>query len=327
MTRPTTEPTTEPTTDPAPSATGTARHHWGDRDVEIAYDTFGAAAGEPLVLIMGIGEQRYAWSPQFCAALVGRGFQVTRFDNRDTGASTRFDDAGRPGQLQMWLRPAGAAAYTLEDMAGDVLAVLDAQQWDSAHLVGVSMGGMIAQVAACGHPDRVRSLTSISSGPAPRLGAPRLRTMLRLAKVMKAPVTDARSLARQKTDLAAIVGSPAYPTDTGRLDDLAQRTFAQRGDLAAAQRHTAAIAAGGDRRRQLAELRVPTLVLHGDADPMVRPVAGRATADAVPGARLRTFPGMGHDLPRELWDEITAVIADIAGLATRRAPASTDHTA
>lgn len=289
-------------------------------DVEIAYEPMGEGHGEPLLLIMGTGQQRLGWHPEFCAALGGRGFDVTRFDSRDTGESTRFDHAGRPNQLRMWLRPAAAAAYTLEDMAGDALAVLDAQGWDAAHLVGVSLGGMVAQVLACHHPDRVRSLTSISSAPAPRIGQPRPGTLLRIAKVMKSRVTDPESLARQMIDLAGVVGSPAYPTDAGWLRELARQSFGVRSDLAAVQRHTAAIAASGDRRVQLARLRVPALVLHGAADPMIRPVAGEQTAAAIPHAAHVVFPGMGHDLPRELWPDIIDAISTLARRSAHELP-------
>ena len=310
---------TDPVTGPGPTGPvvpkdvavrrGTARRHQHDDHVEIAYETLGPRDGTPLLLIAGTGEQRYLWPEAFCIALVDRGFQVTRFDNRDTGASTRFDDAGPPSQLRMWLRPTAAARYTLQDMAEDALAVIDAQGWDRAHVAGASMCGMIAQVLARSHPERVRTMTSISSTPAPRIGLPRPRTLLRLWKVAKEPVADPAAMARQLIAIAGIVGSPAFPVDTELLTRIARESFPLRNDLAAHQRHTAAITASGDRRRELRELRVPTLVLHGDADPMIRPSAGRATAHAVPGARLRTFPGMGHDLPRALWDDIADEIA------------------
>lgn len=302
---------TEPVTD-AGVRHGTARRRWHDQDIEIAHETFGPRDGKPLLLIMGTGEQRYSWPEPFCALLVARGFQVTRFDHRDTGASTRFDHLGRPNQLRMWLRPATAAAYTLEDMADDAVAVLDDLGWRAAHLVGTSMGGMVAQTLAYTHPDRVSSLTSLSSTPAPRVGQARLRTMLRLAKIVKTPPTDVEALARQMLEMARVVGSPAHPTDVDSLRAIAAQCFPRRNDLAAHQRHTAALVASGDRRERLAGVDVPTLVLHGEADPIIRLVGGRATADAIPGAELRTFPGMGHDLPRELWGEITGAIAELA---------------
>lgn len=181
-------------------------------DVEIAYETIGPQAGEPLLLVMGTGTQMLAWHPGFCAALVERGFQVTRFDNRDCGLSTRFTADGPPNQLKMWLRPASVAAYRLEDMADDAVAVLDAQGHQSAHVVGCSLGGMIAQVMATRHPERVRSLTSISSTPSPQIGRTRIGTLVRFAKVAKKPVTDADSLAQQMIDLQPFTGSPVHRT-------------------------------------------------------------------------------------------------------------------
>lgn len=141
-------------------------------DVEIAYEAIGDPEGEPLLLLMGTGGQMLSWPDGFCDLLVERGFCVARFDNRDSGLSTHLNDAGAPNQLTMLMRPAAAAVYLLEDMAGDALAVLDALGWPSAHVAGMSQGGMVAQVLAVHHPERVRSLTSISSSPAPRLGQP-----------------------------------------------------------------------------------------------------------------------------------------------------------
>jgi pimeloyl-ACP methyl ester carboxylesterase len=292
--------------------TGTARRRWRDQDVEIAYERLGET-GEPLLLLAGQGGQRFDWRPEFCGELLARGFEVIRFDQRDTGASTRFDDLEPPRDLMMWLRPSASAVYTLDDLADDAVSVLDDAGWGAAHLVGMSLGAATAQVLATRHPDRVRSLTSIAAGPAPRLGMPRPGTVLRMVRALGTPVADAVSLAQQLIALDAIVGSPGYPTDTERLRALAFESFPRRTTPAAIRRQTAAIAAGGDRRAQLAAVTSPTLVLHGESDPVCRPVAARATAEAIPGAHLRTFPGMGHSLPRELWGEITDAIADLAG--------------
>ncbi|MGH3915007.1 MAG: alpha/beta fold hydrolase [Pseudonocardiaceae bacterium] len=180
----------------------------------------------------------------------------------------------------------------------------------------MSQGGMIAQTMATRHPDRVRTLTSLSSAPAPRIGQPRLCTLLSIAKVVKNPITDAESFAQQMINLQPFTGSPGYPPDTAWLRQLGQQCYERGYDFGAIQRHTAAIAASGDRRAQLSGLRVPTLVIHGEADQMIRPIAGRETADAIPGASFVTFPGMGHDLPRELWP---AIIDHIHSL-TQRAP-------
>lgn len=208
-------------------------------DVEIAYETFGPCSGEPLLLVMGTGGQMLTWHPEFCAALVERGFQVCRFDNRDSGLSTRFTDCGPPGQLRMLLRPASAAAYRLEDMADDAAAVIEADGWDSAHLVGVSQGGMITQVVATRHPRQARTLTSISSGPAARFGGPRLATLLGLVKIVKRPVTDADPLARQMLDLQAFLGSRGQ-ADEAWTRQLAAQCYERGYNLHAIQRQTAA---------------------------------------------------------------------------------------
>lgn len=300
-----------------PAHRGTARHRSARHgEVGIAFETLGPPDADPLLLVMGIGANMHGWDPGFCAALVEAGFRVTRFDNRDTGRSTRFDAAGAPGRLRTLLRPRSAAVYRLEDMAGDAVAVLDAHGTRSAHVVGVSQGGMIAQVLATTHPRRMRSLTSISSSPAVALGRPRVSTLLALAGAVRAPVTDAESAGRQVVAVTAVLGSPGYPAAGAELRALGRRTFEHDGhrDPGAFGRHIAAVAASGDRRAGLAAVRMPTLVLHGEADPMVRPVAGRATADAVPGATYVGIPGMGHDLPRPLWP---AVVGHIRALADR----------
>lgn len=296
---------------------GTAHRRWRDQEVEIAYEILGDT-GEPLLLLAGQGAQRFDWHPDLCAEFIDRGFQVIRFDQRDTGASTRFDHIPQPSDLTMWLRPSAAAVYSLDDLADDAVAVLDDAGLPAAHLLGLSLGAVTAQVVTTRHPDRVRSLTSIAAGPAPRIGMPRPGTMLRVVKVVKAPVTDVESLARKMLDLDAVVGSPAYPTDTPRLREIAAQSFPGRPTPAAVQRQTAALTASGDRRGQLAGVRAPTLVLQGEADPLCRPAAGQATAKAIPGARLRTYPGMGHDLPRELWDQFADAVADLAGIDPSR---------
>jgi pimeloyl-ACP methyl ester carboxylesterase len=281
--------------------------------IDIAYETIGGP-GRPLLLIMGLGGQMITWPDGFCQALVDRGFAVARFDNRDSGLSTRLTAHGQPNQLRMLLRPASAAVYRLEDMAGDAIAVLDDIGWPAAHIVGISQGGAIAQTMAVAFPDRVLSLTSISSSPAPRLGQPDPRTYATVIRVANPRrVRSADDLGQYLVDLQRIVGSPAYPADEAALRDLGRRCYERGGvDSAAVQRQTAAIVASGDRRAALAGVRAPTLVIHGESDRLVRPIGGRATADAIPGARLVTYPGMGHELPPPLWpsivDEIAALV-------------------
>lgn len=283
--------------------------------IEIAYETLGPLGGHPLLLVMGTGGQMPSWPDGFCRQLVERGFRVTRFDNRDAGLSTHLTGAGRPGQLTMLLRPAAAARYGLADMAADAVAVLDAVGADDAHLVGVSQGGMIAQTVATDYPDRVRTLTSISSTPAPRIGRPNGRTLARILRAANPrKVRTAEDLAEYLIGLSRVIGSPDYPADEARLREVAMICHERGGlDLASAQRQTAALVAAGDRRAALAAVRVPTLVIHGERDPFIRPEGGRATAAAIPGARLVTYPGMGHDLPAPLWPRIADEIAALAG--------------
>lgn len=268
-------------------------------DIELAYETFGEPGGRPLLLVMGFTAPMLAWPDDFCRALVDRGFQVARFDNRDAGRSSR---ATRP--------------YALTDMATDALAVLDALGWAGAHVVGQSMGGMVAQVLAAHHADRVLSLTSMSSAPdhRVRLDPGKLGLMLRyLGTGLRAP-RSAAAAGEQLVRLLRLIGSPGYPHDEEWLRRTGAEAYAHRPDLAASRRQVAAVRAAGDRRPALARVRVPALVLHGDADPAQPLRAGRATADAIPGARFVGYPGMGHDLPRELWP---AFVDEIGALADR----------
>lgn len=200
-------------------------------------------------------------------------------------------------------------------MADDAAAVLDTLGWQSAHLVGMSLGGMVAQTLVTRQPARVRTLTSIFSAPAPRIGQPRPTTLLKVVRQANpARVTNRDEYAQYAVDLHRITGSPGYPADEATLRDNARRAYDRaRSDASAVQRQTAAIAASGDRRAHLAQISAPTLVLHGDADRIIRPPAGRATATAIPGARLVTYPGMGHELPKALWPTMADQIAALAG--------------
>jgi pimeloyl-ACP methyl ester carboxylesterase len=282
-------------------------------DIELAYERIGPPTGEPLLLISGIS-QMLIWPDEAIAGLVDHGFQVVRFDNRDTGLSTHLHHAGRPSKLDLLLRPTRAAPYHLTDLADDAVAVLDALGWHSAHIVGESLGGMIAQVMAVHHPDRVRTLTSIGAGPAPRIGGPTIGTLLRILVLARKPVNSAEDYADHIVALEPLAGSPDYPQDETRLRDLGRRSYERGHDQAGVERLSAALQASGDRRGELAGIRVPTLVVHGLADKMARPVAGRATAAAIPGARLVTFPGMPSNIPVELWPEVIDEITTLAGL-------------
>ena len=292
-------------------------HHDG---IDIAYQRFGTT-GDPLLLVMGIASDMLYWHDDFCTALAQRGFQVVRFDNRDSGESTHLDWAGTPNSAWVFLHR-DAAPYRLEDMADDAAAVCGAVGWESTHVVGHSMGGMIAQTLAITNPTRVRTWTCISSTPALRLGRVKPVTMLRLLlanpRVVTArPPRDATAAGEEMVRGQRVVGSPGYPRDETWLRWVGEAMYRRGGfDPASRARQTAAILASGDRRPALAALRMPTLVLHGQADPLIRCEAGHATAHAIPGARLAELPGMGHDLPRALWPSIIDHIRRIADEAS-----------
>jgi pimeloyl-ACP methyl ester carboxylesterase len=292
-------------------------------EVAIAYETFGAEHGEPLLLISGAGVQMLIWPEPFCAALADRGFRVVRFDNRDMGLSTHLTSAPAPGWLKVMLRPS-AAPYRPGDMAADAIAVMDDLGWPSAHVVGASMGGMIAQTLAIRHPSLVRSLTSIMSTPSSRIATrPTLAVMRELARLGGTPVRSAEQAGDEAVAFKRVVGSPGYPMDEDMVRDIGRRSFDRHpGSHEDDRRQRAAVIASGDRRKALAGVRVPALVLHGEEDPVIRPNGGRATAAAIPGAKLVTYPGMGHDLPRALWpsiiDEISALAGQVNPLPPRR---------
>jgi pimeloyl-ACP methyl ester carboxylesterase len=283
-------------------------------DVKIAYETVGEPAGEPLLLVMGTLGQRIGWPDGFCAALHERGFHVVRYDNRDVGESTHLPAPPdrRPRPLRM-ARP--RATYTLEDMAGDALAVLDDLGWDSAHLVGISAGGTIAQLLAARHGDRVRSLTSISSTPWVRIGKMRAGTLAKLARAgrtLDRPEDPDAIAAMMLTVRNEVTGSPAYAADPEALREMVRVSAARDPHfLTAGRGFTAALSGGPDLRPELALVTVPTLVIHGDADVVIRPEGGRATAAAIPGSTLVEYPGLGHELPRELWEPIADAIAGL----------------
>jgi pimeloyl-ACP methyl ester carboxylesterase len=285
-------------------------------DIDIAYQRFGIT-GDPLLLVMGIGADMLYWHDDFCTALAQRGFQVVRFDNRDSGESTHLEWAGTPNTRRVARHP-DPAPYRLEDMADDAVAVLDALSWESAHVVGHSMGSMIAQTLAISHPNRVRSLTCISSTPSPNIGRMKPVTMLRLLAANPGVVTgrpprDAAAAGERMVRGHRVIGSPGYPLDETWLRHIGEEMYARGGfDPASRARQAAAILASGDRRGALATVRIPTLVLHGQADPLIRPKAGRATAAAIRAATFVELPGMGHDLPRALWPSIIDHIRMIA---------------
>ncbi len=280
-------------------------------DLELCYETFGDRSDPALVLIMGLGTQMIAWREEFCERLAAAGFFVVRFDNRDVGRSTALDDLPVPTTWQLLGRDKQAAGYTLEDMALDAVGLLDHLGIERAHVVGASMGAMIAQTVAINHPDRVRSLVSIMGSTGARSsGQPQLRT----AKVLlSVPPADRAGFVEHMVKTFTLIGSPGFERDEDELRRFAEATFDRGRNPAAGARHLAAIIASGNRRPLLRAITAPTLVIHGRADTLVRPSGGRATARAIPGSTLLEIPGMGHDLPRDVWPEIVdAIVANAA---------------
>ena len=283
--------------------------------IEIAYETFGDAGARPLLLVMGLATQMLGWDEGFCRALADRGFHVIRFDNRDIGLSTHLHDAPEPDVMAAFGGDFSSASYTLDDMADDTAGLLDALGVDRAHVVGASMGCMIAQTLAIRHPARVRSLTSIMSTPSPDIGG---ATQEALVVLLAPPATTREEVVQRALTTYRVIGSPGYPLDEDAVAQMAGASFDRAHDPRGVARQLLAIRASGDRTAALRELDVPTLVLHGAADPLVQVAGGEATAKAIPGAELRVFDGMGHNLPRELWPEIVDAIVALADRADAR---------
>jgi pimeloyl-ACP methyl ester carboxylesterase len=288
--------------------------------IEIAYESIGDPDDPPLLLVMGLGMQLIHWETEFCERLAARGFRVIRFDNRDAGHSTQID-APVPNVLRGMAGFKIDAPYLLDDMAADSFGLLDALGIESVHLVGVSMGGMIAQAMAIQRPERVRSLTSIMSTTGERrAGRPKLRAWALLTR--RAP-RDKEGFVEFFIRVFRIIGSKGFLRDDERTRRIAAATYDRGHHPAGEGRQLAAIIASGDRTERLRQLHVPTTVIHGLDDPLVPFRAGRATARAIPGARLIAIPGMGHDLPPQLWPQIIDAIAQNAARAGEPQAATT----
>lgn len=279
------------------------------RDITLCYEEFGRRGDPAVLLIMGLATQMIGWPDEFCRQLAGEGFHVVRFDNRDCGRSTHLTTRPpTPGEL--FRRRIPAHNYTLSDMADDAVALLRALQIDPAHVVGVSMGGMIAQTAAAEHPESVRSLVSIMSSTGNRWkGQPAFGIYRYLLR--RAP-EERDAFIEYLVRLFGVIGSPGFPHDDERVRDMAARSYDRGHDTTGAGRQLGAIVASGDRTRRLGQITAPTLVIHGTKDRMVRKSGGRATARAIPGARLELIEGMGHDLPEALWSRLVELIASHA---------------
>ena len=284
--------------------------------VELAYESFGDPAGRPLLLVMGLATQMLAWHEDLCRALVARGFHVVRFDNRDVGLSTHLHDAPPPDVMAALGGDTSSAAYTLEDLADDAVGLLDGLGLtEPVHVVGASMGGMIAQTLAIRHPDRVASLTSIMSTPSPKIGSP---TQAAAAVLFAPPATTRDEAVQRAVQAYRVIGSPGYPLDEQWLSEIAGQAYDRAYDPLGVARQLLAVHASGDRTPALRELDVPTLVVHGEDDQLVQVEGGRATAAAVPGAELLVVPGMGHNMPREIWPQLVVAITAVADRAGDR---------
>ncbi|TWF81891.1 pimeloyl-ACP methyl ester carboxylesterase [Pseudonocardia hierapolitana] len=288
-------------------------HYARNGTVRIAYSDLGGAGGDPLLLVMGLGVSRAWWPQGFVFALVEQGFHVVAYDQRDSGESTRFPDEDHVHPFTALFR-GRSAPYSAEDMTDDAVAVLDAVGWSSAHVFGHSLGGLLAQRIALRHPGRVRSITVSGAMPSDAAGLSQLRHVrlgfvLRMSR-LKFPEGPEGDVAAGLA-LARAIASPGYPFDEAEVRAAVEREVTSGiRDVRAQSRQTGAPWHGG----RLAELTVPALVLHGEQDPVVRPSAARATAAAVPDARLVQLPGVGHDLPRALWPRIAG---DVRALADR----------
>jgi pimeloyl-ACP methyl ester carboxylesterase len=279
----------------------------------------GEADGEPLLLVMGLATQMIAWDEGFCSLLVERGFRVIRFDNRDIGRSTKIESAGVPNRLDMMRGRRATAPYFLSDMAADTVGLMDHLKIESAHIVGASMGGMIVQTMAIEHPERVRSMVSIMSTTGSRwTGMPSWKAM---GVLLGRPPQGREAAIERAVKTFSVIGSPGYPFDEERLRDVAARSYDRGHSAAGVLRQLHAITASGDRTRALHGVTAPTTVIHGNRDVLVRPAGGRATARAIPNARLKMIDGMAHDLPRSLWPVFADEIASNAARATKGAAA------
>jgi pimeloyl-ACP methyl ester carboxylesterase len=281
--------------------------------IEIGYDVFGEGDGDVVILVMGIGAQRIVWHDDLCAEFVARGFRLIRLDNRDVGESTWLNDQPAPSPLRATLRALlrlpVAAPYSLSDMAADVVGLMDGLDIDKAHVIGASMGGMICQHLAIEHPDRLLSMTSMMAGPGTArhmLGKPSaLRALLSGPAISREEAMDLNEA------LFRVIGG-TLPMDVNFIRERAGMSWDRGHNAQCFPRHWAAIMASGRRLRALRGVRVPSLVIHGKVDPLVPMRAARATASAIPGCRTLYVDGMGHDMPRSTWPQITDAFQQLA---------------
>ncbi|WP_405138433.1 alpha/beta fold hydrolase [Nocardia sp. NBC_01388] len=280
--------------------------------IDIAYETFGDPAHPTVLLIMGFGSQMITWPVEFCELIAARGYQVVRYDNRDTGHSSRITGGPTPNPLATILFGGRkSASYTLEDMAGDALGLLDHLGVDKAHIVGGSMGGAIAQSIAIDHPDRLLSLVSVMS-PTGRLFWKEIPDLALLLRLLTVDDKTRKSYVEQGVAVWRAQGSPGEPFDEAWTRGMLEESWERGVDSEGTARQLVAILSSTDRRPLLRRITAPTLVLHGTDDKLVRPRAGRYAANAIPGARLVEIAGWGHDLPPTLHRRLADELADHA---------------
>jgi pimeloyl-ACP methyl ester carboxylesterase len=283
-------------------------------NIDICYDSFGDRTNPPILLIGGLGWQMIAWEEAFCQQLAGVGFYVFRFDNRDAGLSTQFDEQGLPdlpGSIQnLQANRKSAVPYTLDDMANDGIGLMDALGIEKAHICGTSMGGMIVQCMAINHPDRILSMTSIGSTTGnPELPRPPQSEAVTMASAER--INDREAAVQRALDLNRLAGSPGFPTDRNRMVEKAEAAYDRAFNAGGVSRQMAAVIAHGDRRPALRKLNVRALVIHGTDDPLVLPTDGIDTHENIPNSRLLLIEGMGHEVPQGAWLRIISEIRQL----------------
>jgi pimeloyl-ACP methyl ester carboxylesterase len=279
--------------------------------IDLCYETFGSAADPPLLLIMGLGGPMNWWSTDFCELLAARDYFVIRYDNRDTGRSTKLRQhrVTKADIIRTAIRR-GRAPYTIGDLADDAIGLLDHLDLDRVHVVGVSMGGMIGQTLAIDHRDRVLSLTSIMSTTG-RRGVGRIHPKL-IPQMLGSTGRTRDSYAERAIRSAQAIASPAYPTTREASLARAYETYDRGWSASGTARHILAVLTQPDRTNQLADVDMPVTVIHGTKDPLVHRSGGKATAKSIPGARHIEIPGMGHDIPTQLYDTLIDAIVETA---------------
>jgi pimeloyl-ACP methyl ester carboxylesterase len=271
-------------------------------DVELAYDTFGNPSSPPMLLIMGLGAQMIRWDDAFCQAIAAQGRWVIRFDNRDVGLSTKCDEAGVPDVISLIQGQKVDVPYTLKEMAHDAVGLLDSLGIQAVDVVGVSMGGMIAQTMAIHYPERVRTLTSIMSST----GNPDLpqSTPEAMEVLIAPPVSNRNDYVTSQLKAAKVLHGPTYPLNEEYVRNYAERSYDRCYDPTGFARQLGAILGSGSRNEALRNVKIPTLVIHGDADPLVPVAGGKDTAKSIPNAKLVIIEGMGHSFPTEMVPKI-----------------------